>query len=271
MRLPPSDQGYLPWLPDRIDPLTQSSRPHRLESRPFNGRVVSKSSVKEASIVTHEELFTSGAYVRDFQPETRANPFANIYAKKRDAVIRSVDGADQRVLDLGGGMGRMSVPLSRHHFVTLTDISPQMLELARQHASDRLRLQVADARTLPFEDGAFDYVLCIDLLPHIPEPQQLLREAHRVLRSGGTLVIDSTNARPWWTLAYPRYMGSRPTRWVQIWQAGGVLPEWRTRVRHHRRDQFVAYLNEARFQVRSIRGFGPRACPKWHLAVAVKA
>jgi ubiquinone/menaquinone biosynthesis C-methylase UbiE len=167
-------------------------------------------------------------------------------------------------------MGRMSIPLSERHFVTLTDISPQMLDLARPHAGERLRLQVADARSLPFEDHSFDYVLAIDLLPHIPKPLDLLLEARRVLKAGGYLIIDNTNSVPLWTLAYPRYLGRRPHRWVLIWQSGGVLPEWRSRVKHHRRGRFVALLAEAGFSVASVRVFGPRACPKWHLAVAVK-
>ena len=254
--------GLGPWRPQeakrRLDPSLKGTGWSAIRG---SGR---------AQVLTHEELFTSGAYVSDFQPESAGNPFAADYARKRKAVIDAVSGTDQRVLDLGGGMGRMSIPLSSRHFVTLTDISPQMLELARPHAGDRLRLQVADARSLPFEDQSFDYVLAIDLLPHIPSPQDLLLEARRVLKPGGHLVIDNTNSVPLWTLAYPRYLGRRPHRWIRIWRSGGVLPEWSSRVRHHRRRRFLGLLAEAGFIVASVRGFGPRACPKWHLAVAVK-
>jgi ubiquinone/menaquinone biosynthesis C-methylase UbiE len=222
-------------------------------------------------IQTHEELFTSGKYVQNFQPASERNPFAADYERKRAAIVDSVTGSDQRVLDMGGGPGRMSIPLSKRHFVTLTDISPQMLELSRPHEGERLRLRVADARSLPFADESFDYVLAIDLLPHIPVPEQLVAEARRVLKPGGFLIIDCTNSVPLWTLAYPRYLGRRPTRWFRIWRAGGVLPEWSSRVRHHRRRRLVELLTGAGFEVASVRGFGPRACPKWHLAVAVKA
>lgn len=167
-------------------------------------------------------------------------------------------------------MGRMSVPLSRRHYVTLTDISDQMLAMAGAHASPRLRLQRADARELPFPDASFDYVLCIDVLPHIPRPADAVREARRVLRPGGTFIVDVTNSVPFWTLAYPRYVGRRPGRWWKTWRAGGVLPEWSERVRHHRRRDLVRLLESEGFQIKSITGFGPRACPKWHVAVAVK-
>jgi len=223
-----------------------------------------------AQLEAHELMFTSGAYVREFHPEVDANPFGADYAKKRTAIVSAVEGTDKRVLDVGGGMGRMSIPLSERHFVTLSDLSIQMLELASPWVSERLELRQANARSLPFPDESFDYVLCIDVLPHVVQPEEALLEAQRVLRPGGTLLVDVTNSNPLWTLAYPRYLGRKPQRWVQVWRAGGVLPEWRQRVKHHRRTALMRMLADARFQVRSIRGFGPRFCPKWHLAVAMK-
>jgi len=223
-----------------------------------------------AQVEAHEALFTSGAYVSSFQPDIERNPFAAPYARKRAAIIEQVAGVDQRVLDVGGGMGRMSIPLSERHFVTLTDLSSQMLDLARPWASDRLELRQANARSLPFADETFDYVLCIDVLPHMLEPERALSEARRVLRPGGTLIVDSTNSIPLWTLAYPRYIGRRPSRWVQTWRAGGVLPEWSARVKHLRKREFTRLLTATGFQIESIRGFGPRACPKWHLAVVTR-
>jgi ubiquinone/menaquinone biosynthesis C-methylase UbiE len=256
------DGPNCPWSPCGAGPRVSARAPER--------SITSKQGSRSGQIQTHEELFTSGAYVQSFQPASARNPFAAEYERKREAVIGSVAGVDKRVLDLGGGMGRMSIPLSRRHFVTLTDLSPQMLDLARPHAGERLNLEVADARHLPFDDSSFDYVLAIDLLPHIPVPEELVAEAKRVLRPGGSLIIDCTNSVPWWTLAYPRYLGRRPHRWVQIWRSGGVLPEWSSRVKHHRRAELLSFLNGAGLEVASIRSFGPRACPKWHLAVAAK-
>jgi glycogen(starch) synthase len=143
-----------------------------------------------------------------------------------------------------------------------------MLKLARRDAGPRLGLAVADIRALPFKDGHFDYALCIDVLPHVPAAESGMREIRRVLRRGGTLIIDSTNSDPRWTLAYPRYMGRRPSRWVKIWRAGGVLPEWSSRVRHMRREEFTALVAAAGFKIRSLHNFGPSFCPKTHVVVA---
>ncbi len=216
----------------------------------------------------HESLFVTGEYVSAFRPDHPGNPFAKIYAAKRDTVVAAVSGSERQVLDIGGGYGRMAIPLSRRHVVTLADLSVHMLAQAQPYCGKRLRLCGADARALPFADETFDYVLCIDVVPHLPNPMTCLQEARRVLRRGGTLIVDSTNSMPLWTLAYPRYMSRSPRRWIAIWRSHGVLPEWRSRVWHHRRSRFLGMIADARFEVRSVEGFGPSFCPKWHLAIA---
>lgn len=47
----------------------------------------------------------------------------------------------------------------------------------------------ASGLALPFRAGAFDAVLCTEVLEHVPEPNQLLTEVARVLRPGGALVL----------------------------------------------------------------------------------
>jgi 2-polyprenyl-3-methyl-5-hydroxy-6-metoxy-1,4-benzoquinol methylase len=47
--------------------------------------------------------------------------------------------------------------------------------------------------TLPFEDGFFDSVACIDGIEHLERPFDFVRECHRVLKKNGSLIISTPN------------------------------------------------------------------------------
>jgi ubiquinone/menaquinone biosynthesis C-methylase UbiE len=210
----------------------------------------------------------------DLFKRTLNSSLAHLYADKLQAVIDAVPGKNLKVLDVGGGMGRMSIPLSARHYVTLSDLSPQMLEQARPWAGERLQLQVANACDLPFPDHSFDVVLCIDVVPHLADlsaVSKALSELRRVLRPGGLLLIDSTNSVPAWALAFPGYLGlvpPRPRRLLSILLGHGVDPAWRWRVHHYRQKVFVNAIASAGLKLKRVRPFGPPFCPVWHLAIA---
>ncbi|HKO04886.1 MAG TPA: class I SAM-dependent methyltransferase [Candidatus Acidoferrales bacterium] len=48
----------------------------------------------------------------------------------------------------------------------------------------------ADLQRLPIADESFDVVLCTQVLEHVPEPERVLSEAHRILRAGGMAVLS---------------------------------------------------------------------------------
>jgi len=210
-------------------------------------------------------------YRRHFRPEDEAGPFHRLYHEKLGAVLERLGAVEPgRLLDAGGGPGRLSAPLAARHRVTLCDISPEMLEEASRRCPPDVVLVEADARRLPFADGAFDDVAALDLLCHLPSVEQGLRELGRVLRPGGRITFDTTNAVPWWVLAYPSYVRWRPGCLLATLRAGGVLPEWRRNVRHHRREEVRSAARGAGLEVELIGSFGPPWTPKWHLWHAVK-
>lgn len=105
------------------------------------------------------------------------------------------------VLEVGSGTGFFLLNLWQSGYVEeahATDISPRMLQVcaesARRIGCD-LRVRVADAERLPYEDGAFDLVVGHAFLHHIPDPQESLAEMFRVLRPGGALFIAGEPTR----------------------------------------------------------------------------
>lgn len=114
-----------------------------------------------------------------------------------DRLLRDRLGAGpHRVLDGTVGIGTQALGLARlGHLVAGTDVSPGALARARVEADRRglgLRLSRADLRALPFDDGAFDAVVSVDSLAHLPSLEEVvvaLRELARVTRPGGVVLV----------------------------------------------------------------------------------
>jgi ubiquinone/menaquinone biosynthesis C-methylase UbiE len=112
---------------------------------------------------------------------------------------------DGDVLEIGGGSGAMAVALlARHPAVRLavTDLDPAMVAMATRQLAphgDRADVLEADATGLPFDDASFDVVCSWLMLHHTLHWEQVLAEATRVLRPGGTLLAydlaDTPGAR----------------------------------------------------------------------------
>ena len=106
-------------------------------------------------------------------------------------------GAHGRVLDIGTGPGHIPLLVCERipgtHVVAI-DLADHMLAHAERHRqasphADRIELRKADAKGLDFEDASFDTVYSNTILHHIPDPAPFLREAARVLKPGGVLLI----------------------------------------------------------------------------------
>lgn len=99
------------------------------------------------------------------------------------------------LLDIGCGTGA-NLPMllgivGPEGAVTGLDYSPVALRFSRDHAvAASARLLQGDAEHLPFADGTFDVVTMLDVLEHVRDDRQALREVHRVLRPHGAFVFS---------------------------------------------------------------------------------
>ena len=173
--------------------------------------------------------------------------FAAIYdrmlADTEDAGLRErrrvlLQSARGRVLEVGAGTG-----LNLPHYggsvteLVLTEPSPYMAERLRRKLGDRpARVVEASAEALPFDDGAFDCVVCTLVLCSVGDPERAVAEIGRVLRPGGrVLFIEHVRSeepklarwqdrleRPWGLVGE----GCHPNRdTLAVLQAGGLAVE----------------------------------------------
>lgn len=105
------------------------------------------------------------------------------------------DLRDKDVLDVGAGTGRLAVTLLRRGAkVTALDVSPKMLEKLHKK-KPAIKIVEGDAENLPFESESFDLVTAAFVVVHLKDPAIFFKEAERVLRPGGLLIVTNINQK----------------------------------------------------------------------------
>jgi SAM-dependent methyltransferase len=89
--------------------------------------------------------------------------------------------AGSRVLDVGG----KRFPRRGRFRIEQYDVHVHYANLSTEHRPD----VQTDAAKLPFRNESFDAVICAEMLEHVPDPVTVMREAYRVLKGRGVLLI----------------------------------------------------------------------------------
>ena len=112
-----------------------------------------------------------------------------------DLAARTALGRPSRVLEMAAGTGVVTRHLARvlapDATIVATDLNPAMLDHAASIGTDRpVQWQLADAQKLPFEEHAFDAVVCQFGVMFFPDKSRAFAEARRVLWPGGTMLFN---------------------------------------------------------------------------------
>ncbi|MDP2926058.1 MAG: class I SAM-dependent methyltransferase [Nanoarchaeota archaeon] len=143
------------------------------------------------------------AYVKDYfsKPgtvslwwEPEQGDKSHIFEREINVLRDMLDGEDAYLaLDVACGKGRISRTLNQIGIDTISlDISQEMLDIG-QKRGNIVRSQIGDGEKLPFNDNAFDVVICMDSLVHFPNPRRAINEAYRVLKKDGVYVCSTSN------------------------------------------------------------------------------
>lgn len=118
--------------------------------------------------------------------------------------------ADERVLDVGGGIGGAARQLAsrRGCHVTVLDVTPEYCAVGERltdwtRLADRVTFVEASALDMPFPDGSFDVIWTQHATMNIPDKRRLYREIARVVRPGGRFAMFDALAGPHQPIHFP--------------------------------------------------------------------
>ena len=120
----------------------------------------------------------------------------------------------ERLIDIGCGPGAF-LCLVEEAFpdiqLNALDISPEMIRETRERLAETAIATVGDSEHMPLADAQYQVVTCNMSIHHYPHPQAAMNEMYRILKSGGTLLLNDMDCiAPIRTLAnwiFPRLPG----------------------------------------------------------------
>lgn len=151
----------------------------------------------ERSVLTPIDHYTSAQWPESLhEPEMVAIDLLRPALQKRDG----------RALDLGCGDGLFMAELDRIENLSArgwelhgVDYSPAVLADARRRPYTFERCNLEEG--VPYPDDTFDIVTASQVIEHVYDPDHLLREARRILRPGGHVVLTTPNLQAWYNRA----------------------------------------------------------------------
>jgi 2-polyprenyl-6-hydroxyphenyl methylase/3-demethylubiquinone-9 3-methyltransferase len=138
---------------------------------------------------------------RWWDPNGTMRPLHEMNPLRLDWINRIAPLAGRRVLDVGCGGGILSEAMAaRGAQVTGIDLADKPLQIAELHALEsgaRVNYRKISAEELAARSPAsFDIVTCMEMLEHVPDPEQTVRACAALVRPGGAVFFSTINRNP---------------------------------------------------------------------------
>ncbi len=158
---------------------------------------------------TMKETSNKGFYDKDsrqYDSERWVSPAGRFTNTVQQSLVADLCGSwSGRALEIGQGTARFTMPLIGMGLkMTICDLSPEMLEVASENIreaglGDGLENAVEGSiYELPFDDNSFDHSISLNVYNHLEHPEQALAQMARVVRPGGSILINYANLRSWY-------------------------------------------------------------------------
>ena len=145
-----------------------------------------------AAAVQMDEATVKQAY-RRWAP-VYDHTFGRVAAEGRKHAVEVLNQSTGRVLEVGVGTGLSLPDYKRSLEIVGIDLSPEMLEKARERVAEEALENInglfeMDASDLKFADNSFDTVVAMFVMTVVPEPEKVMRELARTCKPGGEVML----------------------------------------------------------------------------------
>jgi SAM-dependent methyltransferase len=138
---------------------------------------------------------------------TKTKIYGELYSKgvpQEDRILKLIKllkgYSFEKFLDIGCGDGSLTLFLAKlvkAKDIKAVEIAEDGAKRTREKGIDCYVIDV-DSEPLPFEDETFDFVFCGEIIEHLFDPDHLLSEVHRVLKTNGIAIFTTPNLAAWY-------------------------------------------------------------------------
>ena len=207
---------------------------------------------------SQEEIFSTYGW---YEPSNLLNRLTIDRCNYIESCVDDIFGkhafAQQEFLDVGCGGGLICRELARRGaVVTGIDPSQKALDSARDYVQkaslgQSVSFDCGYSEVLPYADGSFSAIVCLDVLEHVRDVQATLREISRVLAPGGIFIFDTIN-RTLLSRLLLIWIGER------FFHKQGLVPGLHNYQAFIKPAEIRKYLAQNKLQLQELTGFMPK-------------